>query len=110
MKRIKINKKGRKVLFGVNVIIFMFLMVMIRLFNMNIKTLAVSENPREKIVKSIRVEKDCTLWDYAVSYYTDDYGSVECYINEIKRTNGLQEDTIHKNAYLLIPYYDNYKK
>ncbi len=110
MKRIKINRKSKKVLLSVNVVILMFLMVMLRLFNMNIKTLAVSEKPREKMVKAIQVEKNYTLWDYAVSYYTDDYGSVECYINEIKRTNGLQEDTIHENAYLLIPYYDDYKK
>ena len=50
------------------------------------------------------------IYNFLTPYYTDDYGSVECYINEIKCTNGLQEDTIHENAYLLIPYYDNYKK
>lgn len=62
---------------------------------------------REKIVTTICVEKDSTLWDIATRYYTEDYGNLNDMIEEIKTSNGMESDTIHEGAYLIIPHYVN---
>lgn len=61
--------------------------------------------PREKMVTSIKIEKGDTLWSIANEYITEDYKDINSYINEIKKSNGLIDDTIHEGKYLIIPYY-----
>lgn len=60
---------------------------------------------RTKMVTSILVKEDDTLWDIATQYYTEEYSSISKYIKEIKKSNGLQTDHIHAGYSLIIPYY-----
>lgn len=66
---------------------------------------SVSVQPREKIITRVLINKDDTLWSYACQYYSKEYESVEEFISEIKRTNGLSSDVIKEGYYLLIPHY-----
>jgi LysM repeat protein len=60
---------------------------------------------RTKIVKSILVEENDTLWGIATQYYTSEYKDINEYILEIKKSNGISSDTIHIGRYLIIPHY-----
>lgn len=72
-----------------------------------VEVTASDSNPiHEKLVVSVQVEKNSSLWDYAEQYYTEEYESMDAMIREIKQTNGLSSDTIHAGSYLLIPYYE----
>lgn len=72
------------------------------------KTVAAKKTEtRMKTIASVQIEKGDSLWSIASNYITDEYSSVEEYIEEIKRTNHLTTDTIHTGGYLIIPYYMN---
>lgn len=58
-----------------------------------------------KLVTSIKVEEGDSLWSIATEYRTEEYTNIATYIDEIKRSNGLESDTIHEGQYLIIPYY-----
>lgn len=58
-----------------------------------------------KLVKSICIEKDDSLWSIASANYSNYFGSIDDYIQEIKQVNNLQSDTVHTGNYLVIPYY-----
>ena len=60
---------------------------------------------REKVVTTICVEKNSSLWDIASNYYTEEYGDLYNMIEEIKKSNGIEKDMIHEGAYLIIPHY-----
>ena len=60
---------------------------------------------RVKVVKSVKIEKGDTLWGIAKEYITEEYDSIQTYINEIKRSNGLLSDMIHEDSYIIVPYY-----
>lgn len=70
---------------------------------------AEKDMPRVKTVTSIQIEAGDTLWTIAEEYYSEEFGSIEAYISEIKKSNGLKNDTIHSGAYLIIPYYTDAK-
>lgn len=64
-----------------------------------------------KYYTSIRVEKGDTLWGIASQYVTDDYSSVNQYIEEIRSINHITGDAIHTGQYLTVPYYSSeYRK
>lgn len=54
---------------------------------------------------SVEIESGDSLWSIASEYMTDDYESVEAYVEEIKALNGLGDDRIHAGKFLLVPYY-----
>ena len=58
-----------------------------------------------KMYTSIRIERGDTLWAIAGRYMDGHYSSIQEYIDEVKFINELTSDTIHENAYLLVPYY-----
>ena len=58
-----------------------------------------------KLYTSIRIEKGDTLWAIAGRYMDGHYSSIQEYIDEVKFINELTSDTIHEDAYLLVPYY-----
>lgn len=60
---------------------------------------------REKIVTTICIEKNSTLWDIASEYYTEDYADVNDLIEEIKMSNGIKKDMVHEGAYIIVPHY-----
>lgn len=61
--------------------------------------------PKEKTVASVYIRPGDSLWSIAEQYYSEECGSMKDYIAEIKRSNGLKEDTIHVGAYIIVPYY-----
>jgi cell division protein YceG involved in septum cleavage len=60
---------------------------------------------REKTVVSVKIEEGDTLWSIASQYITEEYQDMNTYIKEIKKTNGLFEDTIHEGKYIIVPYF-----
>ena len=58
-----------------------------------------------KMYTSIRIEKGDTLWAIASRYMDGHYSTIQEYIDEVKFINELTSDTIHEDAYLLVPYY-----
>ena len=56
--------------------------------------------------KSIEIQPGDTLWGIAEEFMTDEYSSVNEYINEVKKINGLDSDDIQDSQYLTIAYYD----
>lgn len=60
----------------------------------------------KKYYKSIVVESGDSLYSIANKYYSADYDSIENFIYEIKKVNGLRSDYICQGRYLTIPYYD----
>lgn len=64
-----------------------------------------------KYFKSIEIEEGDTLWSIASEYISYDYySSVNDYIYEIKKMNGISGNTIQSGQYLIVAYYsDEYK-
>lgn len=60
-----------------------------------------------KYYTSIRIEKGDTLWGIADKYVTDDYKSIDTYLEEIRFINRILGDDIHTGQYLTIPYYSD---
>ncbi len=54
---------------------------------------------------SIEIQPGDTLWSIATEYFSDDFGSVQSYISEIKRMNEITSDTLYAGAFLVVPYY-----
>ena len=72
------------------------------------KTVTAQRNVnRVKTVISIEVKKGDTLWSIASRYYSDEYDSMNTYIDEIRDCNGLSSDTIHSGNYIIVPYYED---
>lgn len=59
-----------------------------------------------KYFTSITVESGDTLWSIAEEYMTEEYSSVDEYIDEVVYTNNLNnESDIKAGTNLLVPYY-----
>lgn len=58
-----------------------------------------------KYYTSVTVETGDSLYSIASKYYTENYESIEKYIYEIKKVNGIRSDNICQGGYLTIPYY-----
>ena len=69
------------------------------------KKSSVSSIKREKVVTTVCIKKDSTLWDIAAEYCTEEYQDVGELVEEIKVSNGMKQNTIHEGAYLIVPYY-----
>lgn len=64
------------------------------------------ESVPHKYYKSIEIVSGDTLWDIAAEYISDDYASIDDYINELKAINHLDSDNIQESQYLTVAYYD----
>lgn len=60
---------------------------------------------RQKYYKSVSIQKGDTLWDIASRNMSDEYESVEAYVEELKQVNDLTSDQIFTGQYLSVPYY-----
>lgn len=60
-----------------------------------------------KYYTSIQIQKGDTLWNIASMYMTDEYESVNDYIEEICAINHIDHNDIHSGQYLTIPYYSD---
>ena len=67
---------------------------------------AKGSSQRTKKLTSVYVESGDSLWSIAEEYYTTECGNMKDYIREIKKTNGLESDTIRYGYPLLVPYYE----
>ena len=67
---------------------------------------AKGSSQRTKKLTSVYVESGDSLWSIAEEYYTPECGNMKDYIREIKKTNGLESDTIRFGYPLLVPYYE----
>ena len=67
---------------------------------------AVGKTDRIKRLTSVSVQEGDCIWSIASEYYSDEFGSMQDYIKEIKKTNNLSGDRINYGYSLLIPYYE----
>ena len=58
-----------------------------------------------KSYTSIEIQSGDSLWSIASEYMTEEYGSFQEYMKEIKSLNGLRSDEIHAGKFLVVPYY-----
>lgn len=65
---------------------------------------------RHKLIASVEVKQGDTLWEIASAYISEEYDSINEYIQEIKATNGMASDEIHAGNYIIIPYYADASK
>lgn len=114
IKKTYMNKiwEQKEIIFIATLFIIMVFVLTTLLMNLNlVKAVQNSEESakikREKVVTTICVEKDSTLWDIATRYYTEEYQDLNDMIEEIKKSNGIEKDIIHEGAYLIIPHYIN---
>lgn len=99
----KIKSKNLFTIFG---ILFLLLLVSLLLSLPFKKTVhAQSESDTAKYFTSILIEPGDTLWEIAKDNMTEEYKSINQYIDEVKFTNNLYSDDITAGCYLLIPYY-----
>lgn len=103
-------KKDVKGVFFVLIILLVVFYMFVNLDNRNVvKENTSTEIEREKIISSICIEKNSTLWDIATEYYTEEYKNMDELIEEIKISNGMTTDTIHAGHYLIVPHYVSYE-
>lgn len=110
---IHIRKAGEQyiTLFKTKIIIMIPLALIIILLILSLSVLAV----RQKTVKkadnsnitymSVYIETDDTLWSIAYKYYSEEFGSIEDYIKEIKKCNSLKSDAIYAGRHIIVPVY-----
>ncbi len=70
------------------------------------RTVTAQDNKeRIKLVTSIEIEKGDSLWSIASEYMSEEYDSINDYIEEIKDSNGISSDEIHSGNFIIVPYY-----
>ena len=60
-----------------------------------------------KYYTSIVIQDGDSLWSLAEKNWDGHFKSKKAYINEIKKINGLSDETLISGQYLVIPYYSN---
>ncbi|MCM1282255.1 MAG: hypothetical protein NC180_04685 [Muribaculaceae bacterium] len=110
----RLKKRARalqvqKQMLALAVLIFVCLTI---LLGGSIRTLANSGRGEtlHKYYTSIRLEKGDTLWDLADTYTVDDVMDRETFIREVSELNGLSDGQIHRDAYIVVPYYSAEEK
>jgi len=59
----------------------------------------------QKYYTSIEIKEGDSLWSIAQAYMSDEYNSVQEYIEELKVINALDSDRINETEYLTVAYY-----
>ncbi len=96
--------------FNCKVIGFLFVIVILLYLGSVIpaKIVYADQNTKSyKTFQSVEIKAGDTLWSIAAKYYTEEYKSIQNYIEVIKESNSLKSDTIHSGCYLIVPYYSN---
>lgn len=65
---------------------------------------------RVKLITSVEIQAGDTLWSIASAYMSDEYDSINDYIDEIRDSNGMASDEIHTGNYIIVPYYADASK
>lgn len=66
---------------------------------------AYADTINEKCYRYIEVETGDSLWSIAEEYMSEEYDSIDDYIDEVKQINNIKSDKIYRGATLVIPYY-----
>lgn len=96
------------ILFGklAAILVFMVALFLFVLFVLPERTAAADNSTGVTYtITSVQIEKGDSLWSLASEYYTEEFSSVEEYIIEIKRMNGLSSDMLYAGNYILIPHF-----
>lgn len=96
-------RKQRHMLLGILAAILVLCSVSL-LFHKTISS-ASTESMGEKCFLSVEIQPGDSLWSIASNYYTEQWNSIEDYIEEIKEFNGIYREDIRFGDYLMIPYY-----
>lgn len=59
----------------------------------------------QKYFVCVNINDGDTLWSIADTYISEEYYSVDEYVDEIKQLNHLTDDKIYSGATLVVPYY-----
>ena len=59
----------------------------------------------QKYFVCIEINHGDTLWSIADTYISEEYSSVDEYVEELKKLNGLKSDKIFCGATLVVPYF-----
>lgn len=110
-----INKRSIKVggrlmkIRGVRIVVLTaFVIVMcfvIGTLFMENKSVVDAKDSREKRFTSIQVKKGDSLWSIAKERVSEEYASIDDYIDEVCETNHIYDQTITEDMYLVVPYY-----
>ena len=60
---------------------------------------------RSRYYQQIEIKSGDSLWNIADEHMTDEYDSINDYVDDIMSVNKLTSDRIHAGEYLIIPYY-----
>ena len=106
--KIKRNRIRRKRQLRRNFILFVFSIIMVLTLSITffgIKANAESKNKEHvyKYFKSVTVNNNDTLWDYAMNFSNDD--NYQAYVDEVVIINHLYNGEIEYGMNLVIPYY-----
>ncbi|WP_205839240.1 LysM peptidoglycan-binding domain-containing protein [Velocimicrobium porci] len=85
-------------------IMIFFTALFITLFIISEPAIASFSGEKEKVIICVEIKEGDTLWKIAEQYYTDDYKTMNLYIREIKKCNGITEH-IKVGQKILIPHY-----
>lgn len=97
-----IHNNYRKLIIGLSIL----LIACVLLFGASGLSNKVSASTHnEKYFKCIDIERDDTLWSIAEEYMTEEYASIDEYIEEVKSINALKGDILYNGATLIVPYY-----
>jgi len=87
-------------------IISIILVLSFGIYHNNTRPAAMQANTAKELsFKCVPVTPRDTLWSIASENYTEEYGSIEDYIQEIMRCNSLYSDNIRAGSYLIVPVY-----
>lgn len=87
------------------VVLGIILAMLITLVAVN-KVSASEHGTRQKLITSVIVEQGDTLWDIAQKYYSDEYESMDDYIEDIMAVNNISSTVIVEGNNIIIPYYE----
>ncbi len=59
----------------------------------------------QKYFICVEIGEGETLWSIADLYFSEEYSTIDEYIEEIKELNGLSSDVIYCGATLVVPYF-----
>ncbi len=94
----------RTVILTMGIIIIILSLIFINRMNALDHSFAREVN-RQKYYKSVSIQYGDTLWEIASQNMSDEYASVESYVEELKKVNDLASDQISIGQYLTVPYY-----
>lgn len=87
------------------VVVLALVLLGIFLLSPSVQAKAESASEYETRIVSVQVQENDSLWAIAERFYCSEKESITDYINDIKRTNHLESDTIYPDTYLIIRYY-----